>query len=155
MVWSKQKGWLMKAKRTPMRVMALAAITASLIAPAYARQGPASSAGASVVGTWINPRGTVAVKAGDCAGNLCGWISWANSVAVSDAASAGIAKLIGTKLLEDYRPGGAGHWKGRVYVPDMGRSFQSTIDEIDNDHLKISGCILGGLLCRSQIWRRG
>lgn len=150
-----QQGAPMKAKCVAMRVMALAAITASLIAPACARQNPAPLAGASIAGTWINPRGTVAVKAGDCSGNLCGWISWADAVAISDAASAGIARLIGTKLLEDYRPGGAGHWKGRVYVPDMGRSFQSTIDEIDNDHLKISGCILGGLLCRSQIWRRG
>jgi uncharacterized protein (DUF2147 family) len=105
-------------------------------------------------GTWINPRGTVAVKAGDCGGKLCGWVSWANATALADAADAGVRRLVGTELLQDYKPGGHRRWIGRVYVPDMGRSFQSTIEEVDASHLKISGCILGGLLCKSQIWRR-
>jgi uncharacterized protein (DUF2147 family) len=145
----------MNAKLTSMRLLALAALAVSPIAQASTRQSPMPPASMAIAGTWINPRGTVAVKAADCSGSLCGWISWASTVALSDAASAGVPRLIGTKLLEDYRPGGAGRWRGRVYVPDIGRSFQSTIDEIDSDHLKISGCILGGLFCRSQIWRRG
>ncbi|HEX7781643.1 MAG TPA: DUF2147 domain-containing protein [Sphingobium sp.] len=107
-----------------------------------------------VTGTWLNPRGTVAVNAGDCSGKLCGWVSWASPVALADAAAADIPHLIGTELLQNYRPAGPNRWAGRVYVPDMGRSFQSTIEQIDPQHLKISGCILGGLFCKSQIWRR-
>ncbi|MGV3770331.1 MAG: DUF2147 domain-containing protein [Sphingobium phenoxybenzoativorans] len=107
-----------------------------------------------VAGLWLNPRGSVAVQAGDCDGKLCGWVSWASRAALADAAAADVPHLVGTELLQDYRPSGPKRWAGRVYVPDMGRSFQSTIEQIDPQHLKISGCILAGLLCRSQIWRR-
>ncbi|MGE1070903.1 DUF2147 domain-containing protein, partial [Pantoea agglomerans] len=37
---------------------------------------------------------------------------------------------------------------------DRGRSFSSTIEQIDADRLKISGCLLRGWLCKSQIWTR-
>jgi hypothetical protein len=73
---------------------------------------------------------------------------------LADAIDAGIPHLVGTTLLQDYRPKGPGHWAGRVYVPDMGRTFYSTIDQQGPDQLKISGCILGGLFCRSQLWHR-
>jgi uncharacterized protein (DUF2147 family) len=36
----------------------------------------------------------------------------------------------------------------------MGRSFRSTLTEIDPNDLRISGCLLGNLLCRSQTWHR-
>jgi uncharacterized protein (DUF2147 family) len=107
-----------------------------------------------VLGSWINPRGSVTVTTGACRDRLCGWVSHANAEALTDANDAGIPHLVGTTLLQDYRPKGAGHWAGRVYVPDMGRTFYSTIDQQGPDQLKISGCILGGLFCRSQLWHR-
>ncbi|WP_231635489.1 DUF2147 domain-containing protein [Novosphingobium sp. ST904] len=62
--------------------------------------------------------------------------------------------LVGTQLLRDYHPEGSGAWQGEVYVPDMGESFFSRIHQSDPAHLKISGCILHGLLCKSQTWTR-
>jgi uncharacterized protein (DUF2147 family) len=41
-----------------------------------------------------------------------------------------------------------------VFVPDMKRKFYSRIEQQGPDKLKISGCILGGLLCKSQYWTR-
>ncbi len=105
-------------------------------------------------GTWINPHGTVMVKTGACSDKLCGWVSWANEEALSDAADAGVNHLIGTELLQDYHASGQGHWTGRVYVPDMGKTFYSTIEQLDANRLKISGCLLGGWFCKSQIWQR-
>lgn len=107
-----------------------------------------------VMGSWINPHGTVTVTTGACQDRLCGWVSHANAEALADAADAGVPHLVGTTLLQDYRPKGAGHWAGRVYVPDMGRTFYSTIEQQGPDALKISGCLLGGFLCRSQLWHR-
>lgn len=107
------------------------------------------------VGRWINPHGTVKVETGHCSDRLCGWVVWASRQALDDAKDAGVAKLIGTELLRDYRATARGLWQGEVYVPDMGRSFSSTITPVGNDRLKISGCILGGLLCKTQIWQRG
>ncbi len=115
---------------------------------------PPALATAPVAGIWINPRGTVAVRAGPCRDRLCGWVNWASPQALADAREAGVTSLVGTELLQDYRPTGAGKWTGRVYVPDRGESYYSTIEQVDPNRLKISGCILHGLLCKSQLWRR-
>jgi uncharacterized protein (DUF2147 family) len=48
----------------------------------------------------------------------------------------------------------ANEWQGRVFVPDMGRTYYSTIKRLDPNQLIISGCIFGGLICKSQIWHR-
>lgn len=108
----------------------------------------------TALGTWSNPKGTLAVRTAACAGGLCGAIVWANGKALTDARQAGVTHLIGTELLQNYRPTGHGNWKGRVYVPDMGHSFPSHIVQTGPNQLTISGCLIGNLLCRSQVWRR-
>jgi len=107
-----------------------------------------------VIGTWINPRGSVAVETRPCGAALCGRVSWANAEAQQDAADAGVHPLIGTELLQDFHPAASGRWEGIIFVPDMGRRFQSIIAMQDGGRMRVSGCILGGLLCKSQIWRR-
>lgn len=140
------------------KICAAVAMLCATVSIAHAAQraphSPPAQSLPAVTGTWLNPRESVAVQAGDCGGKLCGWVSWASRAALADAAAADVPHLLGTELLQDYRPSGPKRWAGRVYVPDMGRSFQSTIEQIDLQHLKISGCVLGGLLCKSQIWRR-
>jgi uncharacterized protein (DUF2147 family) len=41
-----------------------------------------------------------------------------------------------------------------VFVPDMGRRFASQIDQLSPGRMRVRGCILGGLLCKSQNWTR-
>ena len=113
-----------------------------------------ASAQSQTEGLWLNPHATVAVKTGDCGGKLCGWIVSANQTARSDAKDSGIDQLLGTELLEDYTPEGAGTWSGTVYVPDMGHHFSSTITQLSPTELKISGCLIGGFICKSQVWQR-
>ena len=108
----------------------------------------------SINGTWFNPDRTVAVRTGDCAGRLCGWISWASPEALQDAKDSGIERLIGTELLQDYRAEAPGRWRGTVYVPDLGHSFSSRITQLSPNELKISGCLLGRFVCKSQVWRK-
>ena len=108
----------------------------------------------AVAGTWFNPRGSVAVRTGDCAGRLCGWVSWANQEALQDAKDSGVERLIGTELLQDYRSESPGNWRGAVFVPDMGHSFSSRITQVSPNELKISGCLIGGFICKSQIWHK-
>lgn len=105
-------------------------------------------------GLWLNPRNSVAVRTGPCGDRLCGWVVWADAQARADALDSGVSQLVGTRLLEDYRPDGRHQWSGTVYVPDMGRHFASYIEQTSPRQLKIRGCILGGLLCRSQLWTR-
>jgi uncharacterized protein (DUF2147 family) len=81
-------------------------------------------------------------------------VVWASAQARADARDSGVANLLGTELLQDYRASGGGVWKGTVFVPDMGRRFASEIDAVSADAIKVKGCILGGLVCRSQVWTR-
>lgn len=114
---------------------------------------PPEAAG-SATGLWRNPHGTVVVRTSNCGANLCGAVVWASPEAISDAREAGVENLIGTQLLRDYRPNGPGRWRGTVFVPDMGKSFYSTIVQRGKDRMLISGCILGGLICKRQEWSR-
>jgi uncharacterized protein (DUF2147 family) len=106
------------------------------------------------VGLWQNPKATLRVRTAPCGDALCGAIAAATPTAEADARDAGIDHLIGIELLRDYRRIGPDRWAGTVYVPDMGHSFSSRIERLSPDTLKISGCLIGGFLCKSQIWKR-
>lgn len=105
-------------------------------------------------GVWKNPGGSVMVRTGACGDKLCGVVVWASPSALADARDSGTTKLIGTQLLRDYVASGPGRWTGQVYVPDLGGTYYSRIQLLGPDNIKVSGCILHGLICRSQIWTR-
>jgi uncharacterized protein (DUF2147 family) len=129
----------------------LAALAAAAV---FASSPTAAAARADLSGIWVNPKGTVAVQTQACSGRLCGRIVWVSASALADAKESGVDNPVGIELLKDYRREGDGTWHGMVYVPDMGRSFHSTIVALAPDRLKISGCLLGNFICKSQIWRR-
>ena len=129
---------------------------ASLVAAALIAASPAAAGNGqpTALGTWINPYGSVAVRTGACDGKLCGWVVWANPVAKQDARDAGVPNLIGVELLESYHQQHNAKWAGTVYVPDLGHRFSSTITSIGPNALKVQGCLIGGFLCKSQLWKR-
>lgn len=131
--------WKMVAAVASAALLALPNIAAGAIAP---------------FGLWSNPRGTLAVRTMPCDNKVCGTIVWADAHAVADARAAGVAHLVGTQLLRDYHPGGNGIWIGRLFAPDMKRSFPSHISLVAPDRLKISSCLVRQYFCRSQEWHR-
>ncbi|MBO9377599.1 DUF2147 domain-containing protein [Sphingomonas histidinilytica] len=136
-------------------ILMTAAASLAVAAPAAASApAPAFASRPPIEGLWMNPHGTVAVRTGDCRGRLCGWVVWASPQAIQDARDGGVDHLVGTELLEDYSTDGADRWSGSVYVPDMGRRFSSTITLPAPGELRIRGCLIGGLFCKSQTWQR-
>lgn len=124
-------------------------ITALLLAAASA-----ASPSAAILGTWHNPKNSVAVRTGRCGDKLCGWVIRASDKTQRDVADKGYPPLIGTALLREYKADGKQRWAGQIYVPDMGRAFGSTVTMVDGDTLNVRGCLIGGFICKSQIWRR-
>ena len=111
--------------------------------------------GAAPVGLWRNPSGSVVVRAELCGGDrLCGTVVWATPQAIEDAREGGSPQLIGTQVLRDYRRTGPARWAGTVFVPDIGRSFSSTIELRGANRLAVSGCLIRGVFCRRQEWTR-
>ena len=134
-------------------ILAFSVIACGLF-PAGSQAQTAHGPQAEAIGTWVNPSGTVKVETGHCSSNLCGWVVWAAPQAMADAKDSGVTRLVGTQLLKNYRSIGPGRYQGQVFVPDMGRTFYSTIKQSNSNSMRISGCILGGLICKSQDWRR-
>ncbi len=133
-----------------LRVLAPALALFSLAAPAYAGPSPA----APVASEWRNPSNSVHVRIDKCGGALCGTVTWASEKAIADARRGGTETLVGTHLFRDLKPAGAGKWSGKVFVPDIRQTFSGTIQFADGDKMVGKGCVLFGLICKSQTWSR-
>jgi uncharacterized protein (DUF2147 family) len=49
---------------------------------------------------------------------------------------------------------GPGQWQGRVFVPDMNRTFSGTMTAAGPNKLVGKGCLIGGFFCKTQTWVR-
>jgi uncharacterized protein (DUF2147 family) len=126
----------------------IALIAALLTAPAAA--APADQS----FGIWTNPSRSVRVRAHPCGGSMCATVVWANARAQEDARRGGTAKLVGAQLFQDFVRESDTMWRGRVFVPDLGKTLSGTITIVDARTLKGSGCLLGRIACKSQTWTR-
>jgi len=135
-------------------LIALAALTAG------AGVGPALATALSVIGPegtygiWSNPKGSVHVEVRPCGDAACGFVVWANAKAQADARKGGTENLIGLQIFRDFERESDGSWKGKVFVPDLNRTFSGGAIPIDARTLRTRGCIFAGLGCKSQIWTR-
>lgn len=140
---------------SPIKALAAAAAIAVIsFAALPAAAGAGSRQAGSLEGDWRNPAGSVQVRIDACGPTLCGTVVAASPDAIADARDSGYPALIGMQLMHDYHPAGRGRWQGTIFVPDIGRSFSSHIDLVDAQHVRVSGCLLGKFLCKSQLWRR-
>jgi uncharacterized protein (DUF2147 family) len=107
-----------------------------------------------VIGTWLNPAKTVAVRTAHCGGGLCGRVVWASPQAQDAARAGGTEHLVGVELFHDVRPTGPGAWEGEVFVPDLATTADGSLMLLGPDALEIDGCRLHGLLCKKQVWHK-
>lgn len=127
-----------------------------MLAPLSAAARPIKAPPAAQVRTaWIDPYNDVTAESAACDGKLCDWAAWATPETAQGARDGGTPRLVGTELLQDYRANGPDAWQGQVFIPDMGCPFSSTIMQTEPENLKISGCVMGGLIYKAQIWHRG
>ena len=59
---------------------------------------------------------------------------------------------VGRKLI-NMTPEGS-KWTGRIYDPDSGRNYNSTIAMKGSNALRVQGCVFGGIFCGGQTWTR-
>lgn len=105
------------------------------------------------VGLWTNPKGSLTVRTRRCGAQLCATVVSASERAKVKAADAGVAQLVGTEIFSDYRRDRDG-WAGTLFVPDKGKRVSSTLELAGGNRVKISGCLIGRMICKSQVWTR-
>ncbi|SEC68376.1 DUF2147 domain-containing protein [Bradyrhizobium erythrophlei] len=98
-----------------------------------------------ISGVWLRNDGEVRVKFDQCGDAICGAIVWLKPGAESKA-------KIGQRVFYEMRSAGANSWTGKA-SPD-GDSVYSGKLSIEGATLTTSGCIVGGLICKSASWTR-
>ncbi|MBO9707562.1 MAG: DUF2147 domain-containing protein [Caulobacter sp.] len=127
----------------------------SLIAAVAALVGLTSvPAQAADMGVWRNPKDNVRVEIKSCGDSMCGYVVYASRKAEADARKSGYQTLVGQQLLRDFEPTGHGNMRGKVFVPTLKVTLSGTAEFIDARTMKAKGCVLGGVICKSQIWTR-
>lgn len=122
--------------------------------PLTAASASADEMAPPIATEWRNPSNSVQVRIDECGAKLCATVTWASDKAKADARRGGTETLVGTRLFRDLSPAGSGRWRGKVFVPDLRKTFSGTISFAGSDKMIGKGCVLFGVICKSQTWSR-
>ena len=86
------------------------------------------------------------VKFDPCGDALCGNVVWVKP-------GSDVKAKVGQRLFYDMRRDGANSWSGKAVSPSNGSVYQAKMS-IEGSNLSMTGCVVGGLICRSAKWRR-
>jgi uncharacterized protein (DUF2147 family) len=132
-----------------MRKIIFAAAAGAVAFSSFA--APAAANATAATGVWRNPKNTVHVQLQPCGPTMCGTVVWAAPKAQAKARAAG-QKLVGAQLFREFKPVAPGRWQGKVFVPDMNRTFSGTMIAAGPTKLVGKGCLIGGFFCKQQTW---
>ncbi len=124
------------------KIRLMLGLVASLVAlPAYA----------DITGNWLSEKNEegkqISVEIYNCGEQICGKIT--------DVHNSDNTKIIGTEIIEGMSKKNEKKYSGgKIYAPDTEKWYKSKIKVKDENTLKVSGCVAGGLICRGQIWTR-
>jgi len=118
---------------------------------------PAMAAG-PVTGSYVTEDGKAVVRITPCGGGkICGKISKILAPTPNgpprDENNPNKAlrnrPILGLPILLNFRDAGD-VWKGKIYSPEEGKTYDSKIVRLTNGKLKVQGCVL--FICKTQYW---
>jgi uncharacterized protein (DUF2147 family) len=117
--------------------------TAPPVPPAPpAPAAPTVQSANSPLGVWLTEEKEGKVRIEQCGANLCGY-------SVDSKSSKN-----GEQVLINMKPGKDSKWSGRIFDPNTGSTYDSTIALKGSDTLRVQGCAFGGMFCGGQTWSR-
>jgi uncharacterized protein (DUF2147 family) len=116
-------------------------------------------------GVWLTEPGTSRIRIADCGGALCGTIVWLKDPNDAETQKPRLDKfnadaskrsrpLMGVTIVIGMKPAGTDKWSGQVYNAEDGKTYTGSVIMQGANALKLEGCALAGLLCKSQTWTR-
>ena len=122
-----------------MKIMRLGLFLTAFLTP-----GPVLAG--EILGTWLRDSGDEQVKFGPCGNAICGDVVWLKPGSDLNA-------KVGKRLFFEVRPSGANSWTGKAASSDTGSTYSGKMS-VEGSTLTTSGCIVGGLICKSANWKR-
>jgi uncharacterized protein (DUF2147 family) len=110
--------------------------------PAPKPPTPAVQSANSPLGVWLTEEKEGKVRIEQCGANLCGYSVDAKS------------NQNGEQILINMKPGKDSKWSGRIFDPNTGSTYESTIALKGSDTLRVQGCAFSGMFCGGQTWSR-
>jgi uncharacterized protein (DUF2147 family) len=107
--------------------------------------GASAPALADPTGTWLRENGNSRVRVSPCGSNLCGSIIWLKD-------DSGPSK-VGQRVFYDMVKSGDNTWSGQAFNPEDGKTYSGKM-VVSGSSMTTSGCVLGGLICRSVKWSK-
>ncbi|MFT3987689.1 DUF2147 domain-containing protein [Aestuariivirga sp.] len=140
--------------------MSITAIAMSVVVAGSALS-PALASDAA--GLWRMQNGKVTVRVTDCGGTICGSIAGLKEpISKIDGKpkvdrenpdpSKRARPLMGLPVLGGMKPTGDGQWKGTIYNPDDGNTYNATVT-MDGNVMKVKGCV-AGFLCKTNVFAK-
>lgn len=143
-------------RTTAIAAASVIALALAAIAPAYA---------ADPLGTWLTGDKKGKVKIVNCGGAICGHLTWLaepndpethrpkTDKNNKDANKQG-RPLLGVAIVLGMKPAGGNKWEGQVYNAEDGGTYTGSFTMTSANTAELKGCVMGGLLCKSQTWTR-
>ncbi len=122
----------------------LAALRAGLVVGALVASG-ASALGQDAEGLWTRDDGAARIQFSPCGSALCGVVVWLKS-STSKA-------HVGQQVFFDMVRADQNSWTGKAFNPEDGKTYSGKM-VVSGKKLKTSGCVFGGLICKTVFWQR-
>jgi uncharacterized protein (DUF2147 family) len=116
------------------------------------------SAGAQtrdITGTFVNETGGTKVRLVNCDAGVCGTVIWMRNP-VKDVKNPDASKrdrpVVGLQAVT-LKPTGSGTYAGSLYDTESGKTYSGKA-KLAGEDVELSGCVLGGLICKTSVWKR-
>ena len=117
---------------------------------------PAQAQPADPSGTYLSETGETRVRIARCGAAYCGTIistqGEAKDVNNPDPKLKG-RNLVGIQMISNIQPTADG-FTGQLYNYKDGKTYNGKMSFAGGKAMQLSGCVLGGLICRSQTWAK-
>ena len=156
----KLRGVLIATVALPVCILAGAPAVASDRTPVETGSDDTDTHG--LTGAFVSPMGDAVIGFGPCEADdgVCGKViaqTFAPDVAhdiLNPDPELRQTEIIGLTILDNLRRVAGNTWKGeRFYDPRTGKTYSARVKMIDNQRVKIWGCIAVGL-CKGYVWTR-
>ena len=121
------------------------------LAAALALTATVALAADPIEGLWqtqADEGATAFVQIGPCGAAFCGTI-----IKTFKGKEEYASPNLGKQIVTGMAPAGGGAYKGKVLRPADNKVYNGKA-QVNGTSMKLSGCVAGGLICKSQTWTR-